>query len=121
MKTFAIFPSIAIFLFSLTLFRVVGKGFGIVATLISTLVACLLVIYSRQIFELLFYSNFISVIIVMPCLTYLGYSFLSKKSGVAFRIKIIGIAVAAALITGALFAATMFFALMNNPMHPVGE
>jgi hypothetical protein len=125
MKTLAIFPSIAIFLAILTLFRLGGINKNIVAIIVSALVAsifysfyCLAVIYSDTHFALVLYGNFISVGIVMPCLAYLAYSYLPKATGAFLWVKLVGIVVAATLITGAIFATTSFFFLANNPMHP---
>lgn len=126
MKTLAIFPSIAIFLATLTLFRLGGSNKNIVAIIVSALVAGLFylyhwstVIYSLETLMFILYGNFISAIIVMPCLTYLGYSSVAKVTGLSFWVKLIGVAVVATLVTGAAFATAMFFSLMNNPMHPI--
>ena len=128
MKTFAIFPSIAFFLLILTLLRVNGRIKMTVSSIVSALVAGIFylyywfkAIYSLDVLVSIIYGNFISVIIVIPCLTYLGYSFLinPKELSTSFWIKLIGVALAATLVTGAVFATTMFFSFMNNPMEPI--
>jgi hypothetical protein len=126
MKTLAIFPSIAILLTILTLLHLSGRVKIIVAIIVSALVAGLFYlyywfvpIYSLETLMFVLYVNFISAIIVIPCLTYLGYSFLPKVKGLPFWIKLIGVAAGATLVTGAAFATTLYFSLMNNPMHPI--
>jgi hypothetical protein len=125
MKTLAIFPSIAIFLAILTLFRLGGNNKNIVAIIVSALGAglfcffyCVTVIYSGEIFMFALYGNFISVPIVISCLAYLTYSYLPKASDTFFWVKLIVIVVAAILVTGVVFATTSYFFLVNNPMHP---
>lgn len=122
MKTFAIFPSLTIFLIALTLFQLTGKVKGILALVYGAAIAAVFygftVLYSDAIFPFIFSGNVISLFIAEACVTYLGYKFALKTWGSPSLSKIVSIVVTTGLVIAMVFVVTIIIALANNPMDP---
>ena len=122
MKTFAIFPSIAIFLIAFALFQLSGKVKGISALGYGAVIAAvfygLMVLYSDAIFPFIFSGNVISLFIAQVCVIYLRYKFVLKTWGPPSLSKIVSIVVTTGLVTGIVFVVIIIIALANNPMDP---
>jgi hypothetical protein len=122
MKSFVIFPTLSILLMILTFLNVNGqtgkyKIIGL-TTLVTFILGGLLVLYSVELFRPLFYLNFISVIISIPCLTYLINKLFPEK---ASRVRLLGLGIILAVLAIALFLITLLAAFIQNPMDPIGK
>lgn len=124
MKSFAIFPTLSIFLLTLTLLSVSGqtgklKIIGL-AILSTSMLGGLLTMYSVELFEILYYFNLLSVIIVIACLTYLT-NMLFPEHKKATWIRLLALGVVSTVLTVTLFLTTMLAAFIQNPMDPIDK
>ena len=120
MKTFAIFPTICIFVATASLLKIEGQ-LGNRKVLLWSVSATLglggiFTIFSVELFFFLYYFNFISVIIIIPCLISLINKSLPKVSGAPYWLRLAGIGLAATIVTVLVFAGCMFLSLASNPM-----
>ena len=83
MKAFVIFPTICVFVLTMTLLTLDGQTKSRTTFLWSAIVTVLFgglkTWFSVDFFFFLYYSNFIGVLVCVPCLTYLTNRLLSKK------------------------------------------
>lgn len=124
MKSFAIFPNITIFLITLTLLNVnrqTGK-LRIIGwtTFVTFILGVLLTLYSSELFRLLYYFNFISLIISIPCLTYLANKVFPDYKKASWA-RLLGIGIISTVLTVTLFLTTMLAAFIQNPMDPIDK
>src|SRR5687767_472566 len=122
MKSFAIFPTLSIFLLTLTLFSFSGqtgklKIIGL-TILVTSILGGLLTIYSVELFELLYYFNLISVIIIITCLTYLTNRLFPEHKKATW-IRLLALGIVSTVLTVTLFLTTMLAAFIQNPMDPI--
>jgi hypothetical protein len=122
MKSFVIFPTICIFILSFAVLRI-NKETSIVRNfifsfLVAGILGGLLLVFSTEVFMLLYLGNFVFVLVLIPFLTFLVDDFLPQVAGRKLWIRLFGIGLLATITTLALFAATFFYALSNNPMDP---
>lgn len=124
MKAFAIFPTICIFVMVLTILRILGFPSTwlkkiLFSFLAAGLFAVFVIINSSNFFEFLYFFNFVSVLIIVPCLTYLAnvsiHGFLDK----AYLIRLFVLFVLSAIFTLLVFGILFFMSMANNPMDYV--
>jgi hypothetical protein len=123
MKAFVIFPTICVFLLATTLltldaqtkWRTTLLWSGILTILFGGLMTW----FSVDAFFFLYYSNFIGVLVCIPCLTYLTNRLLNKTSDKrANWIGILGIGIVSTVLTAATAGFLIFMSFMYNPMDP---
>lgn len=123
MKTFVIFPTICVFLLTLTLLTLNGqmtsKRIFVWSILIATLFGGLLKWFSVDAFFLLYYGNFLSVLLVIPCLTFLTNKILPESWIENPWMRLAGLGVLSIIVTLLVFGTAMFFSFASNPMDPV--
>lgn len=121
MKTFVIFPALCVFISAWTLLikevsvRPMKKVMW--TTLATVVFAGMMVMFSNEVFLFLYYSNFLSVLIIVPCLTYLVNRALPTISGKMFWLRLLGLGFASSILTVAVFVVAMFFSFAYNPME----
>jgi len=122
MKTFVIFPTICVLLLALTLLTLQGRmtprrifTWSILAT---TIFGGLLSWFSVDAFFFLYYGNFLSVLIVIPCLTFLSNRIVPYSWVKNVWIRLFGLGVISVFVTLIIFVTTMFFSLANNLTDP---
>jgi hypothetical protein len=86
----------------------------------TSILGGLLILYSVELFELLFYSNFISVVIIIPCLTYLTNKLFPNYKKASW-IRLLGLGIISTVLTVTLFLTTMLAAGIQNPMDPIDK
>ena len=125
MKAFAIFPTICIFLLTLTLLHARGEkkpkmklGWSFLVTIIF---GGVMTMFSGYIFKFLFYANFLAAIFIIPCLTYLSNKCFPVVTGKKYWLRIVALGLISTVVTSTLFGATMIFSLLNNPMDPITQ
>jgi hypothetical protein len=120
MKAFAIFPTISIFIVIFTLLKseweLQTKKNLIWTSIVTAIIGGLLTMYSTEMFMLLYLSNFIFILILIPFLTFLINSYMPKTSGRTPWTRLLLIGLIGTAITMTLFVVSFFFSLMNNPM-----
>jgi hypothetical protein len=121
MKAFVIFPTICFFALTLTLLRL-GQLRPQTALLWSTILTiifgALMTLVSADVFLFLYYMNFLGVIILIPCLTYLTNELFSDNSNKIKWVRILGLGLVSTVLTIVIFATSMFFSFAYNPMDP---
>ena len=122
MKTFVIFPTICVFALTLTLLKLDGRTKPhtvlLWSTIVTTIFGGLMTWFSVDVFLFLYYLNFLGVIILIPCLTYLTNKLFKDNKDNKKWIRILGLGLISTVLTIAVFATTMFLSLLNNPMDP---
>src|SRR5690349_16334077 len=98
MKTFVIFPTICVFLLTLTLMTLNGQTRHRTTLLWSVMVTVLfgglMTWFSLDAFSFLYYSNFIGVLVCIPCLTYLTNRLFSKTQDKKINwIRVLGLGI----------------------------
>lgn len=123
MKTFVLFPTLCVFLLTLTLLKVAGqvrpKTILIWSVFTTAIFGGLMTWFSANLFTFLYYSNFSAILIIIPCLTYLINKMLpdiliEKR----LWLRIFGFGLASTILTLMLFGTAMFFSLIFNPTDP---
>jgi hypothetical protein len=123
MKAFVLFPTICIFVFSLTLLKLNGQTKSWIvlswATIVTATFGGLMILYSVEVFEFLFYSNFLGVLVCIPCLTYLLNKLFKKNFNQrVYLLRVVGLSFVSTLITAVIAGTLILFAFINNPMDP---
>ncbi len=121
MKTFVIFPTICWFILTLTLLRVGfirPKTALLWSTIMTIILGGLMTWFSADIFFFLYYANFLAIIVMIPCLTYLTNKLFKDNSDKIKWIRILGLGLVSTALTIAIFATSMFFSFAYNPMDP---
>lgn len=121
MKTFVIFPTICFFVLTLTLLRV-----GLIrprtsflwSTIMTIILGGLMTWLSVDIFFLLYYANFLGVIILIPCLTYLTNKLFKDNSDRIKWIRILGLGLLSTVLTIATAGFLILISFIYNPMDP---
>lgn len=73
---------------------------------------------SVDVFFFLYYMNFVGVIILIPCLTYLTDKLFRDNSDKIKWLRILGLGLVSTILTIVIFATSMFFSIAYNPMDP---
>jgi hypothetical protein len=123
MKAFAIFPTLCFFILILTILKVlnfptkkiVRQLLSFALTLIFLVTA---ILNSIEMFPFLYFGNFLSVVIIIPCMTYLLSNIISKKRTERYWLKITLICISITIITVLTFAITFFYSMLVNPWDP---
>ena len=123
MKAFVLFPTICVFVLTLTLLKHNGQTKSWIvlgwAIIVTTTFGGLATLNSIEIFEFLYYTNFLGVLICIPCLTYLTNSLFRKKSNQRVNLlRVVGLSIASTLVTVIIAGTLMLFAFLHNPMDP---
>jgi hypothetical protein len=122
MKTFAVFPTICVFSLTLTLLTVGGQLRAQTALLWSIMMTVifgeLMTWFSEDVFFFLYYANFLGVIILIPCFTYLANKLFKDTPNKIKWFRILGLGLASTILTIAIFVTSMFFSFTSNPMNP---
>ncbi len=112
MKTFAIFPTLCVFVLTLTLLKLTGQTklwiMILLTILVTTLFGGLMILFSTEAFHFLYFANFFGILVCVPCLTYLTNSL--------FKSRLLFIGIASTLLTIVIAGALIFFSFLNNPM-----
>lgn len=124
MKAFAIFPTICIFITVLTILRFLDfSGTWLKKIIISFIAAGLfagfMIVNSLNYFEFLYFFNFVSVLIIVPCLTYLANvsinGFLDKR----YLLRTFVLFLLSTIVTLFVFGISFFISMASNPMDYV--
>jgi hypothetical protein len=123
MKAFVIFPTICVFLLTMTLLALDGQTKQrtklISSIIVTALFGGLMTWFSLDAFLFLYYLNFIGVLISIPCLTYLTYRLLSKNQDEGVNwIRVLGLGILSTVVTVATAGFLIFMSFMYNPMDP---
>jgi len=120
--TFVIFPTICVFLLTLTLLTLKGQMTSLRiftwSILVTTIFAGLLSWFSVDAFFFLYCSNFLSVLLVIPCLTFLANRIVPYRWIKNIWIRLIGLGFISTIVTLIIFGMAMFFSLVSNPTDP---
>jgi hypothetical protein len=123
MKAFVIFPTICIFLLTMTLLTMDGQTNRrttlLWSVMLTALFGGLMTWFSVDAFTFLYYSNFIGVLVCIPCLTYLTNRLLSKTQDEKIKwIRVLGLGILSTVVTVATAGFLIFMSFMYNPMDP---
>jgi hypothetical protein len=123
MKAFVIFPTICVFVLSLTLLKLLGEIKPKISLLRSTIVTVvfggLMTWLSVEIFVFLYFANFLGAIVCIPCLTYLTPRlFRSNSNKKIFWISLVGLGIVSTAVTMGVAWFLILFSFLNNPMDP---
>jgi hypothetical protein len=123
MKAFVLFPTICVFLFTLTLLKLNGQTKSWIvlswAIIVTATFGGVMTFYSVEVFEFLYFANFLGVLICIPCLTYLLNELLKKNSNQrTYLLRVVGLSFISTLITAVIAGTLILFAFINNPMDP---
>ena len=118
MKTFVIFPTICVSILTWTLLSLLGqmkRRTKFVLTILATIIfGGLMTWFSVDLLVFLYFSNFVSIILVIPCMTYLIYNWLPNQKIEGKYLRIFAIGLLSTVLTLAIFGTAMFFALAYN-------
>jgi O-antigen/teichoic acid export membrane protein len=122
MKAFVIFPTICVFALTLALLKFDGQLRPRTALLWSTIATIIFGVFmtwlSVDVFFFLYYANFLGIIILIPCLTYLTNELFKDNSEKIKWFRILGLGLVSTILTLVIFATSMFFSFAYNPMDP---
>lgn len=123
MKAFVIFPTICVFLLITTLLTLDGQTKSrttwFLSVIVTVLFGGLMTWFSVDVFIFLYYTNFIGVLVCIPCLTYLTNRLLNKNVDKGTNwIRVLGLGVIATVVTVATAGFLILFSFLNNPMDP---
>lgn len=119
MKAFVLFPTICVFVFTFTLIKLSGiteSRSVLLRSLIVTAVVDLLMIWFSGEGFFLYYGNWIGILILIPCFTYLGNTLFKNNTDKIKWIRILGLTIFSTVLTIVIFATVMFFSFAYNPM-----
>lgn len=124
MKAFVIFPTFCVFVLTLTLIMLVGKSKfrdAILWTIVVTSIfGGLATWFSIDVFTILYFFNFIGILVCIPCLTYLANRLFPDSSSNKMNwLRILGLGFASTIVTIIISGTLIFFSFLNNPMDPV--
>lgn len=122
MTAFVIFPTICVLVLTLTLLTLGGLSrprVVLLSTLITATFGGLMTWLSVEVFTFLYYSNFLGVLMCIPCLTYLANRLFTYNSNkITFWIRIVGLGIVSTAATLGLAWSLILFSFINNPMDP---
>ena len=113
-----IFPTICVSILTWTLLSLLGqmkRRTKFVLTILATIIfGGLMTWFSVDLLVFLYFSNFVSIILVIPCMTYLIYNWLPNQKIEGKYLRIFAIGLLSTVLTLAIFGTAMFFALAYN-------
>lgn len=123
MKAFVIFPTICVFLLTMTLLSLgAQKKQRIVllwSVMLTILFGGLMLWFSVDAFVFLYYLNFIGIVISIPCLTYWAMRLLSKILDRRINwIGVLGLGILSTVVTVGIAGFLIFISFLYNPMDP---
>jgi hypothetical protein len=74
--------------------------------------------FSLAVFEFLYYSNFLGVVVCIPCLTYLTNQLFSQPEERTNWVRALGLGIISTVVTIATAGFLIFISIMHNPMDP---
>ena len=121
MKAFVIFPTICVFLLTMTLLTLDGqtkpRTMLLWSILVTVLFGGLMSWFSVDVLLFLYYSNFIGVLVCIPCVTYLTNRLLSKPLDKRVNwLRVLGLGILSTAVTIATAGFLIFMSFMYNPM-----
>src|SRR5258706_4591217 len=103
MKAFVIFPTLCVFVLALTLLILSGQSRSRTifwSTLVTATFSGLMKWLSVEVFEFLYFSNFLGVLVCIPCLTYLTNRLFPDKSNKrTVWVRVLGLGVISTVVT----------------------
>jgi hypothetical protein len=122
MKAFVIFPTLCVFLLTLTLMtldrQTRHRTILFWSVMLTVLFAGLMTWFSVNAFAFLYYSNFIGVLVCIPCLTYLTNRLFKTQDEKIKWIRVLGLGILSTVVTVATAGFLIFMSFMYNPMDP---
>ena len=123
MKAFVIFPTICVFLLTLTLMtlhkQTRHRTTLLWSVMVTVLFGSLMTWFSVDAFVFLYYSNFIGVLLCIPCLTYLTNRLFNKTQNKNTNwIRLFGLGMLSTVVAVATAGFLIFMSFMYNPMDP---
>lgn len=116
--TFTIFPIFCIFLLALALCMLSGqtkKKALARAFIVASVVGATLLAFSFEWFFFIYDCNFLGILVAIPSLTYVINKMSPNNFGMRTWLRIFGFGVLSTVFTVMVFAAVMFWAILNNP------
>lgn len=124
MKSFVIFPTISVFVWTLTVLKLSGhlrpRKTLLWTIIVTSIFGGLMTWFSSEIFQFLYYANFVGILVCIPCITYLTNKLFSNN--VEKRIywtRIVVLVFASTALTVLVGGVLIFFSFLTNPMEPV--
>lgn len=117
-KTFTIFPIFCIFLLVLALCMLSGqtkKKALAWAFIVTSVVGATLLAFSSEWFVFIYDCNFLGILVAIPSLTYVMNKMFPNSFGMRSWVRTFGFGVLSTVFTVMVFAAVMFWAILNNP------
>ena len=116
-----IFPTICIFILILSMLKFLEFPSNLYKKIFFSLLLAGIFFGSMMMnpssyFDFLYFSNFISVLILIPCLTYLISRLMPRFLNKYFWLRLFTILLFSTIITLIVFGISFFFLLANNPM-----
>jgi MFS family permease len=133
MKAFAIFLTICVFILTFSILKSqsdLGTKKNLFWSLTTMVIFCGLVIGILTTLKqeelagfafLLMLSNVVFALVLIPILTFLMNDWIPTTTGTMLWIRLFVFGLMSIAITGALFGASLLFALANNPMDPASK
>lgn len=121
MKALIIFPTICVFVMTLTLLKLEGTTKprnALLRTIAVTAILSGLMIWFPVEGFFLYYGNWIGIMILIPCFTYLSNKLFKDNADKTRWIRILGLTIFSTILTVAIFALSLLFALTYNPTDP---
>jgi hypothetical protein len=123
MKAFVIFPAICIFLLTMSLLKVVGqtKNWATLlwSVVVTILFAGLMIWRSVDVIAFLYYSNFVGVLVCIPCLTYLTNRLLTRSPDKKISlIRLLVLGILSTVVTVGTAGLLIFMSFIFNPTDP---
>jgi hypothetical protein len=124
MKAFVIFPTICVFILTLTLVRWNGQLKQNSALLLTTISTCffggLMIWFAYEAFQFLYYANFVGIVVCIPCITYLANKLFRKNSNKwIYGARMLGLGLASTALTIVVAGLLIYFSFLKNPTDPV--
>ncbi|PSR55088.1 hypothetical protein AHMF7605_17045 [Adhaeribacter arboris] len=122
MKAFIIFPTICVFIVTLTFLILNGLSRVRIifwSTLMTAIWGGFMAWLSFEVFTFLYYSNFLGVLVCIPCLTYLSNRLFPDNSNKRMVwMRLVGLGVLSTVVTIATAGFLILVSFINNPMDP---
>jgi hypothetical protein len=122
MKAFLIFPMISVFVLMLTIFMLDGRLRSRAKVLWSAMATAisggLMIGFSADVVLPLYDLTFLSIVILVPCLTYLMNRLFKNNSGKWTWVRILGLGLFSTALAIVIFAATFLVFILDAPMDP---
>ena len=85
------------------------------AFIVTSVVGATLLVFSFEWFFFIYDGNFLGILVAIPSLTYVMNKLSPNNFGMKAWLRIFGFSVLSTVFTVMVFAAVMFWAILNNP------